>query len=156
SLIEILNEHLYSEPRPLVSCLPAIRELVFRCLRKDPEQRFASTEDLLKALKEAQRTVSSSGLLRDGGAVPEEAFGEESERTVSPIGHFIPVLGPSARTPPVPEIAAGTATWIASPSASAAPLPRVRSRRGLAIAGLVLAALVLGLLVGIAPEHRIF
>ena len=92
SMPEIARQHLNAPPPPLAELRadvpPGLERVVMRCLEKDPEDRFASMDELLGALiglglHATQRTPEATGshrrLLRRGG--------EDSHRsTYSPGG----------------------------------------------------------------------
>ncbi|PRQ02591.1 Serine/threonine-protein kinase Pkn1 [Enhygromyxa salina] len=57
---ELLHQQLYEDPKPLVECRPdreipaELADVIMRCLAKEPEDRWASMDDLEAALCEAQ------------------------------------------------------------------------------------------------------
>ncbi|MEE2829385.1 MAG: protein kinase [Myxococcota bacterium] len=63
--MQILAAHLHEEPspiaqvNPLAQTTPALEEVVQRCLRKNPEERFQSMDELLDALREADKNIDA-------------------------------------------------------------------------------------------------
>lgn len=65
SVAETMTAIIREEPEPLPSTIPvALRWTVERCLAKDPEQRYDSTRDLYRELRQIRdhRTVDRSGV----------------------------------------------------------------------------------------------
>lgn len=61
------------------SCPPALDSLVHKCLEKDPERRYASTQELVKALEQLRRDVAPS---ESGQPSPQVAAVDQVSRGV--------------------------------------------------------------------------
>lgn len=90
SVAETISLILTAEPKPLQAGSPAFEATVRRCLEKDPEKRFQTTNDLLVALERAksdgltaniapqideQETVQMAPLTTQDTHVPSRRFG---------------------------------------------------------------------------------
>jgi eukaryotic-like serine/threonine-protein kinase len=70
SFMAILTQHITSEPKPLAhvaaqhgKSLPmGMEEIIARCMRKEPEQRFQSMDELVAALVAVYRGVAGAGM----------------------------------------------------------------------------------------------
>lgn len=60
NVVELLLAHIRNEPAPLdpMVCPPRLAEVVMRCLRKNPEERYPSAQALAEALRQALPTLS--------------------------------------------------------------------------------------------------
>ncbi|HWQ15044.1 MAG TPA: protein kinase [Roseiflexaceae bacterium] len=50
---QVLDRHLHEMPPPIVGVPPGVSDVVLRCLAKRPEERFASADDVRRALRTA-------------------------------------------------------------------------------------------------------
>ena len=61
SSVAMIYQHVHTEPPPLEQldprCPSALRSLIHRCLQKDPDERFADPDALLKAIAEARKNL---------------------------------------------------------------------------------------------------
>jgi hypothetical protein len=66
----ILTQHITSEPKPLAhvaaqhgkSLPPGMEEIIARCMRKEPEQRFQTMDELVASLVAVYRGVAGAGM----------------------------------------------------------------------------------------------
>jgi serine/threonine protein kinase len=64
--VDTMNRHLHDNPKPFIEMAkrnPLTRrmeEICFRCLEKDPEHRYQSMDELLRALKDAQSATDEA------------------------------------------------------------------------------------------------
>tara|TARA_R110002072_G_scaffold46591_1_gene128817 strand:- start:65370 stop:66680 length:1311 start_codon:yes stop_codon:yes gene_type:complete len=103
---EVLRKHETAQPEFPAGALAGDREIILRCLEKQPEDRFQSAADLLRALQ-APVALGESMMMFDGSA--EAAVDPGVERFAAPPR-------PAAPPPPPPRPAA-------SPPASIEPPP---------------------------------
>ncbi|MFO1078703.1 MAG: serine/threonine-protein kinase [Planctomycetota bacterium] len=89
---EVLKKHETAEPVFPAAALPADRDVVRRCLAKDPEARFGSVEELLRAL-DAPVGLGESVVLRTPRPAPPV-------NPVPPVA--LPTAPPSMVPPPLP------------------------------------------------------
>jgi serine/threonine-protein kinase len=119
-----------SEVKPDLSVPAAVEDLVYRCLSKSPEDRFASMDELITAIKHtAQGTLPQGAMLSGTGdffsslAPPSLSSGEQFARASTP-----PALPAAPRTPLPPPLPgdddpAPSITAEPAPSITAAPAP---------------------------------
>ena len=92
SAAAILIEHVNTPPPPLLSVAPhvppAVATALDRCLRKDPEQRFARGEALADALQPELETDHDL-------AVPLRVFIKESREWETTLAYCLALLGPA-------------------------------------------------------------
>jgi hypothetical protein len=111
----ILVRHINEAPRPLLEANPAVdpgvSAVLMRMLAKDPEERFSSCEDALRALDEVQ---GSSEGLPPAAQGPEPAAGAPVKTLVLPkLSGEEPVLVPAAPTVPVTPVRRRRRVWAA-------------------------------------------
>ncbi len=92
SLVEIATQHLMTPPAPLYGKVagisPAVEEVVFTALAKDPQRRFASVDAFATAFEQACQTPHSASF------VPRSIVKQSSETSQS-----ISVVSPASGTP---------------------------------------------------------
>ncbi len=92
SLVEIATQHLMTPPAPLYGKVagisPAVEEVVFTALAKDPQRRFASVDAFATAFEQACQTPHSASF------VPRSIVSRSSETSQS-----ISVVSPASDTP---------------------------------------------------------
>lgn len=113
---EVLRKHETARPEFPADALPGDREIILRCLEKEPEHRFQSAAELLRALQ-APVALGESMLLtpREGAETaefePSLAAGDPvaeapaAERTAPPPPPPPPVARRVAPPPPPPRVA---------------------------------------------------
>src|SRR5690606_23685421 len=70
SFMGILTQHITAEPKPAAQMAaehgkaipPGVEEIILRAMRKDPEQRYQSMDELVQALVGAYRSVAGAGM----------------------------------------------------------------------------------------------
>ena len=146
SPIEILTGHLQREPPPFAQVfaestrydempypVPAeLQEVVFRCMRKDPEERYQAIEDLIKDLKVLLTLTGGDGAVDVSSSTPRLSL--DSTGSLESFNHPTPTplpievedttgAQPAARRSPLPllllvgAIVVGGAAAILWPSA---------------------------------------
>ena len=164
SSVNILMAHVHEAPPPMHeasgdSRIPALLEqIVMKCIEKRPDDRFASMDELLVALKQAASdgglTVSRSG---EHAMLSGELLLSPGETGSFPPGAFD--SAPTGTTPREQVIASHSGTpsgGIAAPGIAAEPEPG-GSRRGMLLGlALVAAAVVAGVVLALRedPEPR--
>jgi serine/threonine protein kinase len=134
---EVLRKHEQEEPRIPDSIAAPVRDVIRRCLQKDPDQRFQSVRELLHQLQAPASLGESLVLPRHGAPQPALAAQVAEPR---------PVYGPAARgdfaaeVAGAPTAAPGTTTVEDLPSRS--PLGAIVAAVFRAFEILVLAVLV--------------
>jgi serine/threonine-protein kinase len=117
-----------SEVKPDHSVPAAVEDLVYRCLSKSPEDRFASMDELITAIKHtAQGTLPQGAMLSGTGdffsslAPPSLSSGEQFARASTPPA--LPAAPRTPRPPPLPgdDDAAPSITAEPAPSITVAP-----------------------------------
>ncbi len=106
SFVEIATQHLMSTPAPLhekvAEISPAVEEVVFTALAKDPQRRFASVQAFATAFEQAcQAPHSASFVPRSIGSRSSET--SQSTYVVSPASDT-----PSTHVPPPGEFSQST------------------------------------------------
>jgi len=135
--IAMLFRHVHEDPRPLQEVAPAVPPAVagatMRAIQRDPDARFASTEEFGVAVARAAagawgpQWLSRSGIgVVTGGHIREAAVEEAAAAPVTPAEPLVddhptlpPTSFPPASTPPVSEPPA--AAWDPSDSPTIAP-----------------------------------
>jgi serine/threonine-protein kinase len=132
------------EVNPLVQVPAAVEEIVYRCLAKRPDERYASMDELIAAIKQAGASFgrplgSMSGEFMNslGGRVPTSG-----ESPVAPVASSLPPPLPRAATPPESPAAV-------VPMAVSVPAPEREPRRSPLLLGAGLFVLAVGLGVAI-------
>ncbi|MFO0628822.1 MAG: serine/threonine-protein kinase [Polyangiales bacterium] len=119
-----------TEVKPDLSVPAAVEDLVYRCLSKSPEDRFASMDELIAAIKHtAQGTLPMGAMLSGTGdffaslAPPAMSSGEQLARASTPPA--LPAASRSPLPPPLPldDDAAPSITAEPAPSITAHPAP---------------------------------
>ncbi|MCC6556296.1 MAG: protein kinase [Polyangiaceae bacterium] len=89
---------LLTEQNPNVAVSPAMEALIYRCLEKDPEKRYASMNDLLVALK---RTGGEGGLTDTSESLPAMGvpMGRPSRPSFTGSGEYTAASGPISNPP---------------------------------------------------------
>lgn len=115
-----------SEVRPDVSVSPAVEDLVYRCLSKSPDDRFASMDELIAELKRLALGLLPQGALLSGTG---EFLSSLAPQSIASGEHRMgtPPASPAApRSPPPPLPQAhedSTPSITADPVASLPPAP---------------------------------
>ncbi len=149
----ILTQHITTEPEPVARRAekagrplpPALAEVITRCMRKDPNQRFSTMDELVAALVEIYRGVAGAGMSTYMEAFPgARATPGPMSRSHAPITGSPPV---GTATPNPMHAAPATAPTAASASGvyagdSAVVAPAKGSKTGLLLA--LLAVLLVG------------
>jgi tRNA A-37 threonylcarbamoyl transferase component Bud32 len=111
SFMGILTQHITAEPKPLPHMAaehgktlpPGIEEIITRAMRKDPDQRFQTMDDLVAALVSVYRGLAGAGM---SSYLP--AHGSSGSGMMPQQGGFVgrsgtlavsPGRGPAAHTP---------------------------------------------------------
>jgi serine/threonine protein kinase len=119
-----------TEVKPDLSVPAVVEDLVYRCLSKSPEDRFASMDELIAAIKyTAQGALPPGAMLSGTGdflsslAPPALSSGEQLARASTPPA--LPAAPRSPLPPPLPtdDDAAPSITAEPAPSITAAPAP---------------------------------
>ncbi len=103
SFMGILTQHITTEPEPVAQRAakagrqlpPGIAEIVARCMQKEPNQRFASMDDLVAALVNVYRAVAGAGMSSYMEAFPQSASAGASHFTPPPLNGPV-AIGTSA------------------------------------------------------------
>ncbi len=135
------------EANPLVQVPAAVEEIVYRCLAKRSDERYATTDDLIAAIKQA-----GASLGRPLGSMSGEFMSVAAARGITPNeGGLAPIA--SSLPPPLPPVSRpftpSEPLVIAAPADATVP-PLSRERRTspvLMVAGLFVLAVGLGVLI---------
>lgn len=156
-VIAQLYQHVNQAPRPLREAAPDVPEalvvVVHRALEKDPNDRYATAEDLGLAVAEAAAAALGPGWLRDAGipvltsgslaaappTVTPDPHATVTTRTVAPAGAVTPSAPGRWAESPSPELP------VTRPSPTEPPPPATRKRRAVTIAVVVLVLVGVGL-----------
>ena len=128
--VNILMAHVGEPPPPMreinpnLLCSPAFEELVMTCIAKDPNQRFASMDQVLAAIRRAhggqmtgQITAVASGhwaLQRASASMPAATPAAPGARMQSQPDYAYPPTPPAPQTQPMNGTGAGTLAALAS------------------------------------------
>jgi eukaryotic-like serine/threonine-protein kinase len=83
---------------PELVLTPHMEAIVYRCLEKDPGQRFSSMNELLAALK---RLEAGAGMRETGESLPAITGGyRSSQPAIAMTGEYLAVSSPSSAPPP--------------------------------------------------------
>lgn len=114
---EVLVQHLTQPPPPLSSVLPSLdaetESVCMRALAKNPDDRYPTMEEFMRALQDPARYV------RDGGAAAWASTGELGE--AAPAGANVASAGESA---PVSHAGGAPVTPAPAPGGAATPPPQ--------------------------------
>jgi eukaryotic-like serine/threonine-protein kinase len=140
---EMVARHLHAEPRPLPElsdCPEAAWRIVRKCLAKDPDDRYATMDELLEDLTElihgslppenpvARRAIEEQEIARSS-VVPALATAptEPAQRKTEPLVSYTyasPAFDRSASPPPAPaRFGKGHTQRIPAPPAGSPPMP---------------------------------
>ncbi len=106
SFMGILTQHITTEPEPIAQRAakagrqlpPGIEGIVLRCMQKDPNNRFASMDELVQALVNVYRAVAGAGM-----SSYMEAFPQSSASSSVPVNYTPPPMtGPGPHGTPMP------------------------------------------------------
>ena len=106
---ELMSAILRDDPRPVPEATsPNLKQILLRCLEKEPRRRFQSADDLAFALDNFSGT-SSPGMASDAvtatitGSTPAPASGADSGYPANPLGRLLnaKLTGWLGRTPPL-------------------------------------------------------
>jgi tRNA A-37 threonylcarbamoyl transferase component Bud32 len=165
SFMGILTQHITTEPEPVEqraakagrSLPPGLADVIARCMRKDPAQRFQTMDDLVAALVEIHRGVAGAGMSSYMEAFPVSAAHSVqapvpmtgAHAAGGPSGAYVAPAGASG-------LVQGGTGPIVSPSglypgatgadASALLVPPQKSKTGLVIAIVAVLAVVGGVI----------
>ncbi len=163
--VNVLMAHV-SEPVPSMTSMnpaaqvPAVLEdIVYRCLAKHPEERFASMDEFIAVLKHAGQTLGagvpgSTGTGEFANSLAPIRITSSGENSVAaPILATSPpspsqLLSPSA--PPIAAVAEAPPLPVATPAEFTRPAPAPPPPRRALMAGLGLVVFVLAIGVGLA------
>jgi serine/threonine-protein kinase len=130
------------ETNPLVQVPAAVEEIVYRCLAKRPEERYASMDELIAAIKHAGASVG-----RPLGSMSGEFINSLSGRVpTSGEGPVAPLT--STLPPPLPRAPTPRESLPAAPAVTPPP-PAPEARRSPLLLGVGLFVLAVGLGVAI-------
>jgi serine/threonine protein kinase len=144
SLAIICTSVLTAEPTPMHRIRPEVPfvldQVVARCLRKDPNERFATMHDLAAALRRARAALADDGpTLFDGGPAHADGFGSSpdlgsTQRVAPPVMQSTLPLRDS--TPQLPSVMSSgpypAAPGSPRPATSGVPtMPRPRGGRAI-------------------------
>jgi serine/threonine-protein kinase len=147
----VLIKHLNEPPtapsirRPDLEIAPALEAIALRCLAKDPAERFASADDLGRALRSVAVGAADAATYRVGADAAAIDATIPSGRGAPPpplSGSAPPPLPASAMATGATPATRPTAQAVGNPAAAAAPSPAAHSSRG-PVAVVVTAMLVL-------------
>ncbi len=102
SIMEILIKHLNSEPVPLRTFKPGLRipvkldEVVMKCLRKNPDERFASVEEFIHALNEVDAGDSAPPSIPESIIAAATADSGRIRQTIGAVAVVLLLTGVSA------------------------------------------------------------
>lgn len=107
SFMGILTQHITTEPEPIAqraakagrTLPPGIEGIVARCMQKDPNNRFASMDELVQALVNVYRAVAGAGMSSYMEAFPQSPQGAQGSSASSSVpAHYTPppLTGPVA------------------------------------------------------------
>jgi len=148
SFMGILTQHITAEPKPPSrmaaehgrSLPPGIEDIILHAMRKDPEQRYQSMDELVGALVGAYRNIAGAGMSTflhaypssGAHAAPNSPVPVRAAATPLPYGHggvppsgVVPMPPPSGDSSSPYHMPAGQSGYHGAPPLS--PLPQVAS-----------------------------
>jgi serine/threonine protein kinase len=145
SVTEIMSQHLMTPPRSfsehIPGVTPAVEQVIFTALAKDPRERYASVGDFATALAQASLGSTASTVDEDTSPLPAvleqrpvstneggkaEAMGTVSMRRSDPTAPFLhPSYPASPMTPPSPSSAVAPSQPFAAGAAMNQSIPPV-------------------------------
>ena len=132
------------EANPLVQVPPAVEDIVARCLAKRPDDRYASMDDLIAAIKHA-----GASLGRPLGSMSGEFMPSLPARAPTPGEGAAAPLPTSSLPPPLPRLATPPESPAGAPPSTVAAAPPREARRSPLIVGAGLFVVAVGLGVAI-------
>ena len=159
SFMGILTQHITTEPEPVAQRAakanrpmpPGLADIIMRCLRKDPAQRFSTMDELVNALIAIYRGVAGAGMstymeafpIASGAhPVPSAPMTAQHMAHAAAAGH---PPGPPMHTPPAGTSAvapSASASGVYPGASSSVVVPPKKGNTGLIIA--ILAILAVG------------